>query len=166
MKNTFRYGVVSNKSNNFMTLLERITDSCDFLVLFSSILFINNDTYFDINKLINFIDECQQKNKYLNLLNNIYIRDDKYDSFYKAIKVLKMDKDITEIKCQHRNTQYYDHIMLISKNINLKEELTRNNKEKIIEMTDFINDYYNYLNRDIHIDYKTSSCHVRRLSLN
>ena len=76
MKNTFRYGVVSNKSNNFMTLLERITDSCDFLVLFSSILFINNDTYFDINKLINFIDECQQKNKYLNLLNNIYIRDD------------------------------------------------------------------------------------------
>ena len=77
MKDNIHYGVVSNKSNNFMTLLERITDSCDFLVLFSSILFINNDTYFDINKLINFIDECQQKNKYLNLLNNIYIRDDR-----------------------------------------------------------------------------------------
>ena len=166
MKNTFRYGVVSNKSNNFMTLLERITDSCDFLVLFSSILFINNDTYFDINKLINFIDECQQKNKYLNLLNNIYIRDDKYDSFYKAIKVLKMDKDITEIKCQHRNTQYYDQIMLINKNINLKEALTRNSKKTITEMTHFINDYHNYLNRDIHIDDKTSTCHMRRLSLN
>ena len=162
MKNTFRYGVVSNKSNNFMTLLERITDSCDFLVLFSSILFINNDTYFDINKLINFIDECQQKNKYLNLLNNIYIRD---DSFYIAIKVLKMDKDITEIKCQHRNTQYYDQIMLINKKINLKETLTKNNKKTIAEMNNFVKEYNNYLNRDIYISHRPSAkVHARRLS--
>ena len=56
--------------------------------------------------------------------------------------------------------------MLINKNINLKEALTRNSKKTITEMTHFINDYHNYLNRDIHIDDKTSTCHMRRLSLN
>ena len=162
MKDNKHYVIISKEPHNHLELFDRILAACDFLTLFSSILLINNDTYFDINKLINFIDECQQKNKYLNLLNNIYIRD---DSFYIAIKVLKMDKDITEIKCQHRNTQYYDQIMLINKKINLKETLTKNNKKTIAEMNNFVKEYNNYLNRDIYISHRPSAkVHARRLS--
>lgn len=165
MKKNIHYAIIGNKPHNSTILFKKINDCKDFLTLFASILYINHENYFRLNYLISFIDECRQNNKYFNLLNSVYSVDNLYDCFEKAIKVLKMEKDITEFRYQFGNIDLYAQVIIINKHINLKQAIINNNKDKIIEMNNFVKDYYNYLNKDFHINNnkKSVKVQVRRL---
>ena len=120
-------------SRNLEIFLNRIVDNCDFLVLFCIILTTNNEIYFSIDDLKQYVNICKDNDNYKDLLKNIYIIDE-HNSFNKAINILKIDKDIMLIK-DKTNTA------IITKNLNLKD-IYKYSNDTISEMTNFINDFY------------------------
>ncbi len=138
------YIVGNGHNSSNLESFNRIIDASNFLSLFCAILLINNESYFNIDKLKNFINYCQLFNRFQELLNNIYPFDEKYNSFDKAITILKLNGYVKEFRYkQNENAQIANRIIIIGKKFDIKEIL-RNNKLKITDTLNLVEEFDAY----------------------
>jgi len=115
---------------------EKITKE-EFIALFSAILVSRNDGILNLMSFFLFIEDCDKKKKYLDLIK---LNEKEISSFIQKIRniydSLKENKIISSFYSELDNVIYiYDDNYL---------EVIKKHIDYFIEVSDFINDYYNY----------------------
>ena len=134
---------IKNKKYYSKAQIDSILANYNFLISFSAISLINNENYFNYDKLVDFIHYCKFNNKYTSLINKIYYNNS-CNSFRKAAEVLVQNgiaKEFTLIDQLDSNKN--NLILFITDEISLSNFYT--NEEEFKEMYSFVSDYNRFI---------------------
>ena len=132
---------IKGKKHFTKAQIHNILANYKFLTFFSAFCLINNDNYFDYDKLVDFIYYCKLNNKYTSLIKKIYIGDST-NSLRKAAEVMEENKLVRILKSINvEDPNKSSLIIYINERIALN---TIMNEENYNEMNSFVIDYYKF----------------------
>ena len=134
-------GLIKEKKHHSKAIMAGILINYNFLVNFCTVCLINNDNFFDYDKLVEFIYYCKCQSKYTSLISKIYY------SRIKSARELLIKNNIVEAFPSENGSSL---TLFINKKLALNSIYT--NKEIYEEMQAFVTDYnkflYGILNED------------------
>ena len=126
--------LIKDKKYHSKAIMAGILINYNFLINFCTVCLINNDNYFDYDKLLDFIYYCKCHNKYTSLISKIY-----YSRFKRATELL-IQNHIVEAFPDKDNSSL---TLFINKKLTLNSIYA--NKAIYEEMQAFITDYNKFI---------------------
>ena len=138
---------IKNKKHYSKAIIASILTNCRFLINFCAVCIINNENYFDFDKLVDFIYYCKLNNKYSSLIGKLYFKD-ACNSFKKAAEVLIQNNIAYAIKkIDEHNSNKSSLILIINPKISLNS--IYKSETEFQEMQTFVNDYNKFIYQNL-----------------